>query len=196
MNIANFLFPAKSKPAEDKTQDDTFEALCRIPRAQLEKNLSHICDFIEHNERRRHLEDKIKRNQLAYYKIKRVLGFPFGIHPIIPTIFRLSVPQEDIILLYGREFNGTGWTVEKYCDAVYADAEKEEQKAISTARKKFFTLSSLFILLAIGNAFAIPHLSSQLAIIIPVLTGCMTGLFYLKIANDIDNKDLRESENK
>jgi hypothetical protein len=125
------------------TEDDTFEALLRIPFSEVEKRLGPTCVF--------HIEN-IRHHLLSLYLKKKSLIKRRNVNN---RIEKLEQTVNEWSIIFGPDFQGTGWTLESYLKVVDKDLEviiKEESEFHK--RKLFWNAAVLIVPLLI--AF-IPH---------------------------------------
>ena len=96
-----------SKAQVEYTEDDTFEALCRIPVAELERRLEWKCLSIANAVRR-------KISHEAF--IKKAENRPRWISAILGKPERVILSDVDLFLYshFAEDFEGTGWTAHTY----------------------------------------------------------------------------------
>jgi len=169
MTIADFLFSVEPEPVREKTDKDTFDALRRIPREKLERDLPGPCRSIQQNERQHAMEIEINKKD------------PIGLHA--------SMDLSILDVLYGREFVGTGWTVKEYAELCLQDAKDERSQA--NKKKRLCGLYLILCCTIAGAASAIigPHLHGVLFIMNSVADGFLMGQVYIAIRKRI----MRES---
>lgn len=125
-----------------KTEDDTFEALRRIPQGQVREKLDEFGVWFEDN-RERHYQAIAYNERMKFWNpLRRVVGMS-----------TLHGDQDD--LLFEKEIEeklkGTGWTYESY--AVEVDKPILERRANIHAikvKRRIYLLCAVLFMLAVG----------------------------------------------
>lgn len=152
------------------TEDDTFDALRRIPFDEMRNRLDWLAMPIEDSEIRRHRAIQLNKKEMRRY---RWLGWLTpGTGPVLMNekIFELPLTSHKI-------FEGTGWTYEDYVDYLRKKLQKRQDHndaisktirnqvmiaiglwAILLSFIQFFVPLPYSILTAIGGGFATSYI--------------------------------------
>jgi hypothetical protein len=167
------------------TEDDTYDALRRIPRARLEEELLLPCDALQHFEDTRFRERVIYEKEIRRYALMSKLRFIFG-EPELITI-NTAQPRALLSMRYEPDFKGTGWTVEDYCELVYKECEERYRRAIGIKKKKVWVFVACCAASGGLSALITPFLGHVVfKTAMPILLGFGGGQVFINIARNMD----------
>lgn len=172
------------------TEEDTFKSLKRIHRAGLERILGNrLVEALNRYETLRVSNDLINAKEMKRHTyMKLFLPKDYG-----PILIHLSPSRSMIKIIYEPSFEGTGWSVDDYCDILYKEA-LERHKEVAVARKRILQKEILlFILLVLftisisaGFANIIP--TGVLSFIFPIVLGLVNCVIFVLISNKINKR--------
>ncbi len=163
----------------DYNEQDTYDALRRIPRSQFEETHPHSTRTITRNEWRRSREDLDLAKELKRARLLSKLFF-FSSHEIIA----LNTADDRTLLgqIYDRNFKGSGWTTEEYGNLVYKEATEVHlhNRKVSSEKHKAITLTYLGVVFcSLMSNIVLPTVLIQ--IIAPIFIGLAGGFIVSRI---------------
>lgn len=165
---------ADPAPMFGNTEQDTYDALRRLPINQLEASecCKHACQFIRRNTEMHFQEDLINNGH-----------DDIGIHMALPTFM--------IEPIYAEKFVGTGWTVKEYAQQVYRRLAHEHAVKIRRKRRSNLMFGCCLLLAGITSSIAMPYIGPLWAkIIVPIANGHLWARLYLKIKAKIEDEPI------
>lgn len=119
------------------TEDDTYEALRRIPRRELENGRGDaICHTIANNIRLRRGDAKANKAELESWKRWNRFAFLGFNHPMV--LINCFLPDDVIAPTANAAFAGTGWTYESYVAEINKDLDEDDRHTEQIKRKRMW----------------------------------------------------------
>ncbi len=121
------------------TEDDTFEALCRIPRHELDQKLDIYASWFEDHRMRYHCIAAENKRIIFRNKFRRLVGIdPNKISNLNTWNIALGDEMHTIM-------QGTGWTLESYTAEVDKPIlkKRKEIRTIKMKRRAYFIIGYL-----------------------------------------------------
>ena len=130
-----------------KTEDDTFEALRRIPQAQVRERLDEFGLWFEDYRESHYMAIAYNKKMKHWNKVKRFFGF---------TTFHMSPGDPLFDKEMGEKLKGTGWTLESYAEVI--DKPILERRATVHAikvKRRIYMLCAYILCLILGVQIAV-----------------------------------------
>ena len=130
-----------------KTEDDTFEALRRIPQAQVRERLDEFGLWFEDYRESHYMAIAYNKKMKHWNKVKRFFGF---------TTFHANPGNPLFDKEMEKKLQGTGWTLESYTEVI--DKPILEQRATIQAvkvKRRIYLLCAYLLMLALGVQIAV-----------------------------------------
>lgn len=123
------------------TEDDTFEALRRIPVDELEHkhDLSHFAFIHEQYMNDKKLNEKRMKEYKRRSTVRRIIGLQSGEYPRANPYSSLYIQLLESLRSDGT-FDGTGWTVDSYIEELNKRMANEEVVKKANNRKVKITI--------------------------------------------------------
>jgi hypothetical protein len=169
------------------TEDDTYDALRRIPVAELESryesSLSHLefmhYQYVQEHKEHNRLIQKYKRRM----KYRWILGTPGRPGPFINMYSTAYIQLLDQFRDDGR-LDGTGWIIDDYINVLNARAADEEAVKKSNDRK-FGMAGAVIIVPVCATTVIVSHVLHPVWYInytFDIALGLLAGIFLSKFA--------------
>ena len=130
-----------------KTEDDTFEALRRIPQAQVRERLDEFGVWFEDNRESHYMAIAYNKKMKHWNKVKKFVGLSTYRRTETYPVFDKEMEEK---------LKGTGWTVESYAEVI--DKPILERRAIIHAikvKRRIYMLCAYILCLALGVQIAV-----------------------------------------
>ena len=161
---------------ECKTEEDTFDALRRIPRHQLEKREPSLLNIVSSNERAKRDCEKMNRQSRRRERLWKKFSFIYNPPPDIDIDF--TTPDNIIESVMAPSMAGTGWTYNDYLKEVNKEIDLQDARRKIVARKRWVVAILFLILFLPLNSLLITFISNIFLKVV-VGVGCvwLTGNF-------------------
>lgn len=130
------------------TEDDTFEALRRIPQSQVREILDEYGVWFEDHREQHYASIAYNKRMKFWNKLKRLVGM---------ATYRFSDSSNPLLEQEVEDkLKGTGWTLESY--AVEVDKPILEHRAVIQAvkvKRRIYMLCAYLLVLALGVQIAV-----------------------------------------
>jgi hypothetical protein len=169
------------------TEQDTYDALRRVPRTHLEETRESECRMISRNEWRKAEDDIRTEKEMRKVALMRKFSFIFG--RTEPITMRLHLSRVDLAELYDPFFKGTGWTTEEYGALIYKEARAvhEYNEVVKHEKGRVILLMYLVVaLLSLLSGIVFPTPIVQ--ILAPVAIGFVGGFGVSKLVKHYNSK--------
>jgi hypothetical protein len=176
-------------------EQDTYDALRRVPRSHLEEIHPHATRLIIRNEWRRSQEDLDLEKELKRVQRMAKFSFIFGKPEVI--VIRTGLERAYLATIYDPEFKGSGWTTEEYGSLIYKQAMDVllHNQKVRGEKRRAITLAYLGVIFFSLMTNVLPVASTGVSIIImhvaaPIAIGLLGGLIVSRIVREYNKREI------
>lgn len=170
-------------------EDDTFNALRRMPRSQLEKEDQQCCTMIARNEWRLAKEQLELEKEQKKARFMSKFSFIFGRPELI--LMSLSLKRENLAGLYDPLLKPRGWTTEDYGSLIYKEALEVHRHNEKARSEKIRVITLIYLCVVFISLMANIFLASVIATIVaPIVIGFAGGFVVTKTVKHYKKREI------